>query len=187
MKMIVGLGNVGRQYRNTRHNIGFMVAEELAQRFNIKFRRNLWLRAKIARFFSPEGKKEVLIICPSTYMNLSGKSIRKAKDKFSLPLENLLVICDDVNLPFGKLRLRPKGGDGGHKGLLSLIKELEDDNFNRLRIGVGKSEDKSLEQYVLEEFSPPEQKELGKIIEKAEDIVLSWVEQGVDKTMNRFN
>ena len=185
--MVVGLGNVGRQYRHTRHNIGFMIAEELAQRFNIKFRRSLWLRAKIARFFSPESRKEVLIVCPSTYMNLSGKGVRRVKDKFSLPLENLLVICDDVNLPFGRIRLRAKGGTGGHKGLFSLVKELGNGNFHRLRIGIGRPEGKSLEEYVLEEFSPSEQKELGKIIGKAGNIVLSWVEQGVDKTMNMFN
>lgn len=185
MKLVVGLGNPGREYQGTRHNIGYMVLAELFQRSG---------RPKPKKRFhgelveiQVEGEK-VLLLSPTTYMNRSGLSVQEAVSFYKLTLTELLVICDDLNLPFGRFRMRTSGGSGGQKGLLDIIQKLGTENFSRARIGIGQSPDPSVTaDYVLSRFNASEQKTLPNVIANAADAVETWVRFGPEDTMNRFN
>lgn len=182
--LIVGLGNIGPEYVNTRHNIGFDVLDALAKASNISF--------KDKRFgFKAELKHKsriFILIKPSTYMNRSGTAVRYWLKKEEVPLENLLVVADDISLPFGTLRIRPKGGDAGHKGISNIIQVLGTQNFARLRIGIGNDYSRGRQvDFVLGEW---EEKEVEKINEKiiiASDIIKSYGTIGLEFTMNQFN
>jgi PTH1 family peptidyl-tRNA hydrolase len=181
--LIVGLGNPGKKYQKTRHNVGFMVVDFLAAQFNEsfdKFQDIGWV-ASITH-----NNYEVILLKPATYMNLSGVAVAAGICQYNVVLSNLLIICDDINLTFGTIRIRPKGSDGGQKGLRSIIQELGTQEFPRLRIGIGNHfEDAS--DYVLSVFNKAEQKELSVIIHSAGDAALSFIHDGVELTMSRFN
>ena len=194
MYLIAGLGNPGTKYHNTRHNIGFMVIDKLADFFKTP------LNAKEELFMAGLAEyndEKVVLLKPMTYMNLSGRAVKDFSERFEVPKEKILVVYDDVNLEFGTLRTRPSGSDGGQNGIKSVIFEFESEEIPRLRIGIKtktelekvKTEDGSydLAEYVLDEFSAGETKDLDKIVTAAKDAVLSFVKDGIGETMNNFN
>lgn len=177
----MGLGNPGDEYAGTRHNLGFRVAEELARRHEVKFRRGANARtAKIG--------KDVLLAEPTTFMNLSGGAVRHLLSYYKITHPELLVVVDDVDLPLGRLRIKERGSAGGHKGLKSIIEQLGTDEFPRLRIGVGRSpwvED--LRDHVLSRFQPEEEDRIELAVKQAADAADLFVTDGINKVMNRFN
>lgn len=186
MKLIVGLGNPGRRYRWTRHNLGFLVVEEFAKRNKITLKKERRFKVITGRekFFG----EDIFLAMPQRWMNLSGISVRDILEYLKVDLENLLVVCDDINLPFGVLRMRPKGSSGGHKGLLSIIESIQTQDFPRMRIGVLTSRDiKDLPKYLLSNFTKVEIRKLKGIIKRAVDACESWIKDGITETMNKFN
>jgi PTH1 family peptidyl-tRNA hydrolase len=184
MKLIVGLGNVGRRYQGTRHNIGFQVIAELERRYAAgKPRLAFEGEVRDAQI----GGHRCLLLTPHTYMNRSGRSVGEARDFYKLANQDLLVVSDDFNLPLGRLRLREKGSSGGQKGLEDIIRRLGDD-FPRLRIGVGSPpQGWDPADYVLSKFTPEEREEAEIAVQRAADAVVVWVEEGMQAAMNRFN
>jgi PTH1 family peptidyl-tRNA hydrolase len=184
MKVIVGLGNPGKQYHGTRHNVGFAVVDGLAQSsqagsFQSRF------NAQIAE--AMEGNEKVLLVKPETFMNLSGRCVRQVIDFYQLPVEELLVICDDVNLPLGKLRVRAKGTHGGHNGLRDIQSHLGTTEYARLRIGVGAAGEGELVDHVLGKFKPAERPLIEDALVLAMQASAVWMAQGIETCMNRFN
>lgn len=184
---MVGLGNPGPGYRETRHNVGFMVLEELCTRWPCV------LREGRGEFFSGtvqrEGR-EIILLAPTTYMNNSGIAVRQAVDSFTVGLDQCLVIADDFALPLGTLRLRRAGSDGGHNGLSSVVYHLESDAFPRLRCGIGSPAMPAGEEtatFVLSPFEPGERETAAAMIRRAADAVELFVQAGIEKTMNAFN
>lgn len=186
MYIIAGLGNPGRDYVGTRHNIGFEAANAIAAKYNIKFNKEKF-RAVFGE--GTIGGEKVLLVKPQTFMNLSGESIRPLRDWYKIPDENIIIIYDDISLPTGKLRLRAKGSAGGHNGMKSIIYQLGTDVFPRIKIGVGAPEnpDYDLKDYVLGRFSKDEVEILIKTVIRAADAVSSIIENGVELTMSKFN
>jgi PTH1 family peptidyl-tRNA hydrolase len=185
MHVVVGLGNPGLKYRNTRHNIGFEVLGELAQRLGAP-RPKVKFEAEVAELTCAGDK--LLLVAPQTFMNLSGRSVRKVVDFYELPLEQLLVVCDDMNLDLGVLRLRAGGAAGGQKGLQDIINRLASKEFPRLRLGIGRApEFMDPADYVLSRFQRAETEAMTRAVERAVDASLCWLEQGLDAAMNRFN
>ena len=182
--LIVGLGNIGAEYEDTRHNIGFKVLDFLAEQESFTFE-----SAKLGAVGTFKHKGRSLIcLKPSTYMNLSGKAVKYWLDKESIPLENLLVITDDINLPFGTLRLKGKGSDGGHNGLKDIQNVLQTTTYNRFRFGVGSDFGKGQQvDYVLGKWDNDQQKSMPERLEKSADLVRSFVFAGAKNTMNQFN
>lgn len=186
MKAIIGLGNPGAVYKNTRHNLGFMVADALLEGTKQKFKSDSKTGClKASLNFSGE----VVFVCkPLSYMNLSGKPAKKITEAANIAVSDMLVVCDDVNLEVGKIRIRAKGASGGHKGLASIVEELGTENFPRLRIGVASPTDgRELSDYVLSGFSRAEQKTIGAVIEKAKEAIECWAENGMHEAMNKYN
>ncbi|MCC8144878.1 MAG: aminoacyl-tRNA hydrolase [Bacteroidales bacterium] len=182
--LIAGLGNIGREYENTRHNIGFMILDALAKASNIVFTDKRY--GGIAEI--KVKNKQLVLLKPSTYMNLSGNAIRYWLQKENIPLENLLVVLDDLALPFGSLRLKMKGSDAGHNGLKHIQDVLGTNQYNRLRFGIGNDYLTGWQvDYVLSPFSEEEQKLLPERIEKAGEIIKSFALAGVQITMNQYN
>lgn len=182
--IIVGLGNPGKEYEKTRHNVGFMVVDELARQHALDFKKG---RGKYLETSLRFGNRKTYLIKPLTFMNLSGEAVAAAVRFYKLEdLSHLLVICDDLNLPFGTIRLRSGGSDGGQKGLRSVIQMLGTQDFPRLRIGIGNNFSNAVE-YVLSPFSRKEQEDLPLIIKWAADAVRSFVADGIEVTMSRFN
>ena len=186
MKLVIGLGNPGFRYRNTRHNIGFLVVKEISKRFDIPIKNK-----KCNGFFargSVESEKLGLFI-PLTFMNLSGEAVREIVKKQGVNPGDILVICDDINLKFGSLRLRRKGSSGGHKGLKSIIESLGTNEFPRLRVGVGKSPNlvRDAVKFVLNPFDSKERSILKDIIRETVECAVTWVKSGADEAMTRFN
>lgn len=182
--LIVGLGNIGAEYAETRHNIGFKVLDSLAQQEDFTFE-----TAKLGDLatFKVKGRS-ILCLKPSTYMNRSGKALKYWMDKENIPLENVLVITDDINLPFGTLRLKTKGSDGGHNGLKDIQQILQTTKYNRLRFGVGADFGKGKQiDYVLGEWNEAERDALPERFKKTDELVRSFVLAGVNRTMNQFN
>ncbi|RTE55303.1 aminoacyl-tRNA hydrolase [Arenibacter aquaticus] len=182
--LIVGLGNIGQEYAETRHNIGFKVLDSLAQQEDFTFE-----TAKLGDLatFKVKGRS-ILCLKPSTYMNRSGKALKYWMDKENIPLENVLVITDDINLPFGTLRLKAKGSDGGHNGLKDIQQVLQTTKYNRLRFGVGADFGKGRQiDYVLGEWNEEEKDALPERFKKTDELVRSFVLAGVNRTMNQFN
>lgn len=183
MKAIIGLGNPGNNYVLTRHNIGFMVIERLAQRFDLSFKKDAMVSGVVAQH---KGDNPMMLVMPTTFMNESGLSIKQVVGTRNIPLDNLLVITDDFNLPFGQLRLRSKGRDGGHNGLKSIIQHIGADIFPRLRMGIGRPQG-DVTRYVLGRFSKEEQSSLVDFVDRASDCSELWLTQGVDKAMEFYN
>ncbi|MDX1942965.1 MAG: aminoacyl-tRNA hydrolase [Saprospiraceae bacterium] len=182
--LIVGLGNMGADYDHTRHNVGFEVVDALAKEFDTAFKNEQL--GDIAEF-KHKGRAFILLK-PSTYMNRSGKAVRYWLQKAKVPQENLLVILDDLNLPFGKQRLRGKGNDGGHNGLKDIDATLGNNNYARLRLGIGNEFQKGRQvDYVLGEWSKEEAEQLPEVLKYATDTVKSFGTIGLEMTMNQFN
>lgn len=185
MKLIVGLGNPGRKYEKTRHNIGFMVASALADKYGIR------LNSKAFDSLIGKGKilgEEVAIILPQAYMNRSGQAVKAVSARRKIELPDILVICDDINLLLGVVRIRAKGSAGGHNGLTSIIEHLGNGDFARLRIGVGKEvESAHLSSYLLSPFMKSEEKILDGAIETSLECSEVWIKDGVERAANIFN
>lgn len=184
MLLIVGLGNPGKKYKVTRHNVGFMVIDELAKKLGVKFiKRKSFLYASATAC-----GKNVILMKPNTYMNASGIAVNFFVHKKKIDLSQLLVICDDFNLPIGKIRLRGKGRDGGHNGLSSIISFLKTGEFPRLRIGIGSDfTNGDVVKFVLTSFKKNENKIIEKSVADSSEAVLSFIENGLDKTMTVYN
>jgi PTH1 family peptidyl-tRNA hydrolase len=185
MKLVVGLGNPGPRYNGTRHNIGFAVLDYLVAGSRLSSWRSRF-ESEVAEIV--EGVEHVLLVKPQTFMNLSGRAVWQFVDFYKLPLTDLLVVCDDIALPTGKLRVRAKGSDGGQKGLRSIQGSLGTDEYARLRVGVG-SPDEHLDaaDYVLSRFKPGERDVVEDAIAKAAQGVLTWIRSGTDVCMNQVN
>lgn len=185
MKCIVGLGNPGRKYKQTKHNIGFMVIDELLHRHQWKLNKNKFNgNYALERY---QGEK-VILLKPQTFMNLSGESIRPLIDYYNIDVLDVLVIYDDLDLPIGKIRLRQKGGHGGHNGIRSTLDHLGQKNFKRLRIGIGRPVNAMpVVDYVLSKFSKQEQSDVIQSIQKAADACEMWLEKPFNQVMNEFN
>jgi PTH1 family peptidyl-tRNA hydrolase len=182
--LVVGLGNIGDDYADTRHNIGFLAADALASALNATFTTDRY--AAVARG-SLKGRM-IVIIKPSTYMNLSGKAVRYWMQKEDIALEQVVVVVDDLALPLGALRLKTKGGDGGHNGLISIAELLETTNFSRIRFGIGNDFAKGYQvDYVLGRWSKEEEKLLLPRLNDCVDMIKSFVLIGPERTMNFFN
>jgi PTH1 family peptidyl-tRNA hydrolase len=185
MRLVVGLGNIGSQYVNTRHNIGFEVVDEFAHQQHVQFHKGKFKGEEAT--VTLDGHR-VLLLKPHTLMNLSGDAVSAAVRFYKIPLKNVLVICDDVNLPVGKLRLRAKGSDGGHNGLWHVINRLGSQEFPRLRIGIGtKPPQMDLADYVLGRFLSAERPLMDDARDNAVRALETWVRDGIDTAMNTWN
>ncbi|MFD2444308.1 aminoacyl-tRNA hydrolase [Bacillus sp. CGMCC 1.16607] len=185
MKLIVGLGNPGKQYDHTRHNVGFDVIDELSKQLNIGLDQ---LKFKGVFGMGYVGTEKVLLLKPLTYMNLSGESIRAVMDYFDIDTEDLLVIYDDLDIPVGKMRLRQKGSAGGHNGIKSTIAHIGTQEFNRIRIGVDRPRNgMSVSNYVLGRFTSEEQPIIEEVVKRSADACKSWMNQPFLQVMNAFN
>ncbi|MCK4464010.1 MAG: aminoacyl-tRNA hydrolase [Candidatus Omnitrophica bacterium] len=184
MKLIVGLGNPGLRYRNTRHNIGFLVVSSLAKKHGIRIKKRLF------KGLIGEGRidgKDIQLFLPQTFMNLSGEPVALAANRIS-GLSSLLVVYDDIDLSLGNIRFRFKGSGGGHKGLISIIDSLNSEEFPRLRIGIQASEKAAdTANFVLRPFSKEEKGILGRIIDEAISGIETWVSSGIDVCMRKYN
>lgn len=182
--LIVGLGNIGPEYADTRHNIGFMVADELAKQAKVSF---MNLRLAYYTEISYKGRK-IYVIKPTTYMNLSGKAVNYWMQELKIPIENVMVIVDDLALPFGKIRLKPKGSSAGHNGLKSIEGVVGGVNYPRLRFGISDDYPKGRQiDYVLGGFDEEEQPALPALIDRCIEMIYSFVTAGAELTMTRFN
>ncbi|MBN2637558.1 MAG: aminoacyl-tRNA hydrolase [Bacteroidales bacterium] len=182
--LIAGLGNIGAEYDNTRHNIGFVVADALVNELTGSFKTERLASVANVKYRG----KNLVVIKPTTYMNLSGKAIKYWLDKENIPLSNLLVILDDLALPTGTLRMKKKGGDAGHNGLTDIIMKLGTETFPRLRVGIGNDFPRGYQvDYVLGTWSKSETDILIPKVEAAVEMIQSFVHQGIDRTMNIYN
>ncbi|MDP3452739.1 MAG: aminoacyl-tRNA hydrolase [Bacteroidales bacterium] len=182
--LIVGLGNIGLEYADTRHNIGFMVLDTWAQESGAIFSVQRYGSVAECRY---KGKK-LILLKPSTYMNLSGKAVHYWLQREKIEIENTLIILDDLALPLGTLRMRKQGSDGGHNGLKDISEVLGTNNYTRLRLGIGDSFSRGRQvDYVLGSWSDEERKILPEILKKAADAAKSFAAIGPDRTMNFFN
>ena len=184
--IIAGLGNPGSQYDLTRHNAGFMAVDKIAEEYKVKVDRIKF--KSLCNTFEMKGKK-VLLMKPQTFMNLSGQSITEAMNFYKVPIENVIIICDDISLEPSKLRIRRKGSDGGHNGLKNIIYLSGKDTFPRIRVGVGQKPhpEYDLADWVLSRFTPSEQKLMAEGIEKAMRSCELMVQDKIDQAMNRYN
>ena len=185
MYLVVGLGNPGRQYTGTRHNLGFTIIDKVSSSFLIPIERekfkSLWGMGQVS-------SKRVLLVKPQTFMNLSGNAIRRWIDYYDLSLENSLIVYDDLDLSLGKLRFAYKGGSGGHKGIESVIQMLGTLDIPRLRIGIGRPRyEEATDKFVLSSFYPDEAEIVDEVINKAALAVETWINEGITKAMNKFH
>ena len=182
--LIVGLGNIGPEYLFTRHNVGFMALDRLAEAFETKF-----LMERLAYHTEIKHKgKQVHLIKPTTFMNLSGKAVNYWMKELKIEKENILIVTDDIALPYGKLRMKPKGSHGGHNGLRNIQEILGDSNYARLRFGVGDDFGKGRQiDYVLGNFQGEQFEQLPEHLDRVSEMIVSFCLQGLDKTMNTFN
>jgi len=186
IKLIVGLGNPGLIYAGSRHNIGFAVLKSLASSLKINFKRDSSVSALVAKdkLLAPD----IVLALPQSYMNLSGIAVKALLKKFKVNLKDILVVCDDLDLELGKMKIRPQGSSGGQRGLESIIEHLGTRDFGRLRIGIGRPKSSAdAAKYVLSSFLRKEKTAVGQIVEDAVSCCLSWLEDGIAQTMNTFN
>lgn len=183
VKIVVGLGNPGSKYRDTRHNVGFMVVDELTRRWSADRPKD---RFRAQLYDAVIGSQRVILVKPQTFMNLSGAAVRQVVSWYRTDLEDVLIVTDDVDLPFGTLRMRERGSAGGHNGLKSIVSELGSQELPRLRIGIGRS-DRAMSAHVLSRFSESEEKELESLITRAADGVELWLAEGAVAAMNVIN
>ena len=185
MKLVVGLGNPGRRYQDTRHNVGYLVAGQLAREY---------ATGKVKSRFEGEavdaglGAQKAILLTPTTFMNHSGASVLAARDFYKIPHEEILIVCDDLNLPVGKLRVRPDGSAGGQKGLEDILRRLGTDEIPRLRIGIGSPpEGWAWPDYVLSKFAKDEIPLMEQAMASAMEAVVVWACEGIQACMNRYN
>ena len=182
---IVGLGNPGREYAETKHNVGFCVIDKLAEKYEIKVEK---YKSKALIGDGMIRDKRVLLVKPQTFMNLSGNAVRYWLQKENIPVENLLIVVDDLALPFGTLRLKPKGSDAGHNGLKNIAQLLNTQEYSRLRFGIGSDFPRGGQiDYVLGKFPPEELQLMPEILDRATEIIKSFCLAGIQITMNQFN
>lgn len=184
MKIIAGLGNPGKEYENTKHNVGFLTIDILAEKYDIKVNK---IKFKGLVGEGMIGTEKVILVKPQTYMNLSGQCIREIVAFYKLDMEDLVVIYDDIDLPMGNLRIRKKGSAGTHNGMRSIIYDLQDDGFPRVRVGIGGERKGDLANYVISGFSGDDRKLIEEAIVKAADAVACLVEDGIDRAMVDYN
>ncbi len=186
MVMIAGLGNPGEEYAHTRHNAGFEAADRVAEKLGVTLRRKLLLEGAVAEIAGPERK---IILCePLTFMNNSGRCVRKLMERYQVPPERLLVIYDDIDLPPGRIRIRKNGGPGTHNGMRSIVDLLGSSDFPRIRIGTGdRPKGGDLVSWVLGHYGPEEQEKMDAAFAKAAEGAAAWVREGIDAAMNKGN
>jgi len=186
VKLIVGLGNPGELYADSRHNIGFTVVKALARKYKAHLKRDFGISSLSAK--ARIGREDIILSLPLTFMNLSGMAVSRLKKKYKVSLTDLLIVCDDLDLEFGRLKLRPSGSSAGHRGVQSIIDSLESNEFARLRVGIGRPH-KGTEaaDYVLSEFSKKEKPQVKEIVGQALDCLGLWVSEGITEAMNFFN
>ena len=183
--LIIGLGTPGREYKDTRHNIGFMLIDQVAVRLNA---RGMKLQSKAIVTSALYEERKIILAKPQTYMNLSGQSVQGLLHFYKIPIENLLVAHDDLDIPFGTIRIRPGGGPGGQRGMASTIEQLGTKDFPRLRLGIGRPPGRmDPKDYVLQMFSKDDMKLLPEILDRAADAALEFVIKGLNASMNKFN
>ena len=184
-RLIVGLGNPGAAYKKTRHNLGFQIVQAFVEKKGLSLRQTGSVKGELAQGIVEENK--LFFLLPSTYMNNSGEAVRLCLDYFDIPLENLLVVADDVSLPFGKIRLRSQGSSGGHNGLKSIEAYVRTQHYARLRVGIGDREHGELSDYVLGSFNSEEEVKLPEIVKQAVEILEIWITQGISAAMQSAN
>lgn len=183
--LIVGLGNPGGEYEKTRHNIGFMIVDQIAKDASASFKKGRNAAVETSAHIAGQS---VILAKPLTFMNNSGSAVAGLVNYYDIDLDRLLIIMDEVELPFGRLRVRKQGGSAGHNGMKSIIQHLNSKDFARLRIGIGTEyAKKDMSKFVLSNFSRNEQQELDFIVGTSVDVVHSFIRNGIDRTMNTFN
>jgi PTH1 family peptidyl-tRNA hydrolase len=183
--LLIGLGNPGREYKDSRHNFGFMLIDILAVRLNA---RGMKLQSKAIVTSALYEERKIILAKPQTYMNLSGQSVQGLLNFYKLPKENLLIAHDDLDLPFGTIRIRAVGGPGGQRGMASTIEQLGTKEFPRLRLGIGRPPGRmDPKDYVLQDFSKEDQKFLPEVLDRAADAALEFVMKGLNAAMNKYN
>ena len=184
MYIIVGLGNPGKQYENTRHNMGFLAVDLLAEKYNIDVNK-IKFKALVG-----EGRiagQKVLLVKPQTYMNLSGEAVRQAMDFYKIDPEELIVIYDDIDIPTGTFRIRKKGSPGTHNGMRNIFQHIQTNDFPRIRVGIGSGKKENLIGYVTGGISKSEQEVLADVLKNSADAAACIIEKGIDKAMNEYN
>jgi peptidyl-tRNA hydrolase, PTH1 family len=183
--LLIGLGNPGREYRETRHNLGFMLIDRLIVRLN---GRGMKMQSKAIVTTATYQERKLILAKPQTYMNLSGQSVQGLAHFYKVPLTNLMVLSDDLDIPFGTIRIRAAGGPGGQRGMSSVIEKLGTKEFPRLRIGIGRPPGRmDPSDYVLQNFSRTEMQTLSEVLDHAEKAVFTFITHGLNKAMNDFN
>ena len=183
--LLIGLGNPGREYRDSRHNVGFMLVDRIAVRLEA---RGMKVQSKAITTTAMYEDRKLILAKPQTYMNLSGQSVQGLIHFYKLPLANVLIAYDDLDIPFGTIRIRPGGGPGGQRGMASTIEHIGTNDFPRLRIGIGRPPGRmDSAAYILQDFTRAEMKILSEIIDRAADAALEFVVNGLDKAMNKYN
>jgi len=183
--LLIGLGNPGREYRDSRHNVGFMLVDRIAVRLGA---RGMKVQSKAIVTTAMYEDRKLILAKPQTYMNLSGQSVQGLIHFYKLPLTNVLIAHDDLDIPFGTIRIRPGGGPGGQRGMASTIEQLGTKDFPRLRIGIGRPPGRmDPSAYVLQDFTRDEIKILSEILDRTADAALEFVVNGLDKAMNKYN
>lgn len=183
--LLIGLGNPGREYRDSRHNVGFMLIDRLCVRLNA---RGMKMQSKAIVITTAYEGRKLILAKPQTYMNLSGQSVQGLAHFYKIPLTHLMILSDDLDLPYGTIRIRARGGAGGQRGMSSVIDRLGTKEFPRLRIGIGRPPGRmDPADYVLQDFSKEEMKALSEILDRAADAALTFVTEGLNAAMNKFN
>lgn len=185
MKLITGLGNIGEKYCFTRHNTGFMVLDRWAAEEGLSFKTENKLKASITRL--KLNGEDIILAKPTTYMNLSGEAVRTIADYYKINIKDILIIYDDISLDLGKLRYRTNGSDGGHNGIKSIIQHLGTKDFARLKVGIGPQPNIPSENYVLANFPKDQLELLKETLDRARQSVEFYLENGIEKTQNKFN
>lgn len=185
MKLITGLGNIGDKYCFTRHNAGFMVVDKIALENNLSFKQDSKLKCFITKL--KQADEDVIIIKPTTFMNLSGEAVRAVMDYYKIKTEDILVVYDDIALDLGKIRFRANGSDGGHNGIKSIIKHIGTNKFDRLKIGIGPQPPIPSENYVLQNFPKEHQQALKDVLNTSVEAVMFYLENNIEKSQNKFN
>jgi PTH1 family peptidyl-tRNA hydrolase len=183
MKLIIGLGNPGKAYANNRHNVGYRCIDYFARMHRIPIRERK-ARAKLG--MGEVAEKSVVLAKPRTYMNLSGQAVSRLVRLFSVPLEDLIVICDDLDLPLGKVRIRQRGSSAGHKGMESIIASLGSQDFPRIRVGIGRPDGDEI-SYVLSDFTAEEKEVVAEAVAKVADAIYCILTEGIEVAMDRYN
>jgi PTH1 family peptidyl-tRNA hydrolase len=183
--LLIGLGNPGREYADTRHNFGFMLIDRLAVRLNA---RGMKVQSKAIIMNTSYEERKLILAKPQTYMNLSGQSVQGLIHFYKIPLTNVMILSDDLDLPFGTIRIRASGGPGGQRGLSSILERLGTKEVPRLRLGIGRPTGRmDPSNYVLQNFSKSDMQAISEILDRAADAVLAFVSHGLNKAMNEFN